>query len=77
MNTSPSSPVSPGSTSILKLPMRWWRRLQVWRGMRLLRIAEWHVRRSMKLRLKAVRLIGRNAQAPCPLFDNDHEGKAK
>ena len=51
--------------------MRLWRRLQVRRGLWMLAKANRLISRAQWLKDKAARLIGRNAQAPCDLFDKD------
>lgn len=57
------------SWPLTKLPMRLWRRFNVWRARRMYaRIIAMHVR-SLSLKAHADWLMRENAQPPCPLFD--------
>ena len=68
---------------LTKLPMRLWRRFNIWRATRIYaRVIEMKTKGKMLaieaeiLAAKADRLIGRNAKPPMPLFDrlDDSEG---
>lgn len=52
-----------------------WRRFQYWRAMRKLSRIVWHKDQAERLFAEANRLMGRNVQAPLPLFDRDREGR--
>jgi hypothetical protein len=76
MNFLGSKTASSSPSSFLRLPMRWWRRFQVWRGLKTLGRADHRIRHGMaeievgrSLRTKAAKLIGKNAVPPNDLFD--------
>lgn len=52
-----------------------WRRFQYWRAMRMYAQVVRLKDRAERLFAKANRLIGRNVQAPMPLFDRDRDGR--
>lgn len=69
MNTSQSKLLSSPTRGFWTWPMRRWRRFQIWRGKRALVLSDELARKAIVQRRKASRLIGQNAQAPCPLLD--------
>lgn len=76
MNIAQSKPGSSSCANVLKLPMRLWRKFQIWRGHSLMAEADrlidaiaTQIRQVRELRAKATKLIGDNAKPPNDLFD--------
>lgn len=63
------------SNRLTATPALLWRRFQYWRAMRKLSRIVWHKDQAERLYAEANRLMGRNVQAPLPLFDHDRGGR--